>query len=354
MSKSDAKELNDILRKAEGDSCGPSAIRGKLSSIHALEIGSDDPMGDSIKLGGLVQWTTHDGKRFVPSSTTAKVLTPGVYEIQQHPNIGIYFEKIPVVTAGLLRFPETNSEKVVAEIQKFWNKEDVFKQYRLTYKRGIILWGPPGSGKSCTIQLIMEDVVARGGVVLRFTAPVLFTEGVRILREIQPTTPIVVLMEDIDSILEMYNESEVLNILDGVNQVAKAVFLATTNYPERLGARIINRPSRFDKRFKIGHPSAASRRIYFEYIIGGPEKVAEMGINLDKWVEDTDEFSIAHLKELFTAVTILGDDYDEAIEALSLMKEKTPTSDDDEFRPPFGLAQNQQKRTRKSKDYPNG
>ena len=174
----------------------------------------------------------------------------------------------------------------------------------------------------------MEDVVSRGGIVVKFTAPSLFTEGSRILREIQCDTPIVVLMEDIDSILDVYNESEVLNILDGVDAFNKVVYLATTNYPERRGPRIVNRPSRFDKRFKIGHPNAESRKMYFEHIIGGEEQIAKLGIALDKWVEDTDGFSIAHLQELFVATVILGDSYEDAIETLSTMKE-IPSSEDD-------------------------
>lgn len=188
------------------------------------------------------QWTTHDGKIFVPASNTKKALTPGIYEIDINSNIGLYFEKIPVKTEGLLRFPDTNSDKVLDEIVKFWESEEVFRRYDLTYKRGILLWGPPGSGKSCTCQLIMSDVVKRGGIVVKFDEPHLFIDGMRILRTIQPETPVVAMMEDIDAIIEAYNESEVLNILDGVNEVNKTVFLATTNYPDRLGARVVNRP----------------------------------------------------------------------------------------------------------------
>ena len=46
---------------------------------------------------------------------------------------------------------------------------------------------------------------------------------------------------DLDAALAVYEESEVLNILDGVDQVDKVLFLATTNYPERLSARILDR-----------------------------------------------------------------------------------------------------------------
>lgn len=313
---SDSQELNELLATASSG-MGQMKARRNRSCVEQPSVGEERA---EDQLGNLVQWTTGDNRRFVPASNTKSSLTPGVYEIQHSPTIGVYFEKIPVKTEGLLRFPQTNSDKVVKEIQTFWDKEDIFCQYKLTYKRGIILWGPPGSGKSCTIQLIMKDVVDREGIVVKFNSPSLFLEGMRIFREIEPKTPAVILMEDIDSTLAIYNESEVLNILDGVDQVEKIVFLATTNYPEQLGARILNRPSRFDKRFKIGHPNPESRMMYFKHLIGD-EKLKELKIDLKKWVKDTEGFSIAHLKELFVAVVILGDNYSDAIETLSSMKE---------------------------------
>lgn len=281
---------------------------------------------DEGYLKSYVHWTTGDGRIFIPAAKTVQKLTPGVYEIHQRQSIGVYFEKIPVKTEGLLRFPDTNSDKVVAEIQRFWEREQIFDQYGLTYKRGILLYGPPGSGKSCTIQLIMEDVVNRDGIVVKFTDPYLFIDGMRILRQIQSDTPVVVIMEDIDSILEIYNESEILNILDGVNEVRKVVFLATTNYPEKLGARIVNRPSRFDKRFRIGYPSEESRRMYFTHLVDGKDP-KELGVDLDCWVKDTDAMSIAHLKELFVAVVILGYPYEEAIDNIKSMREHLEDKD---------------------------
>lgn len=292
---------------------------------------------ENDKVNHCSQWSTSDHIHFFPTSKTVVSLTPGVYDIKVNQTNGLYFEKVPVVTQGLIRFPETNSSRIINEIQNFWNREKIFRDYNLAYKRGIMLHGPAGSGKSSTIQLLMHDVIDRGGVVINFNAPSTFISGVRKLREIQPESPLVVLMEDIDSIIENNSESDVLNVLDGVNQIDKVVFLATTNYPERLGDRIINRPSRFDKRFKIGHPNAESRRIYFDFIIGGKQKIEELKIDLDRWVNDTEEFSIAHLKELFVAVVILGDSYEDAIETLAAMREENLSSKDDEVRKPMGF-----------------
>lgn len=321
MSKKESQELRDLLKK--NASLSPKMRATRVRTDDCCEEVSPE---EKINFGKATQWTTSDDKKFMASGDTRKRLPPGVYEIHICP-AGKYFEKIPVRTEGLLRFPQTNSEKVLKQIDTFWKRENLFKEYKLPHKRGVLLYGPPGSGKSSLINLIMNDVVEeRKGIVVKFPNANLFADGMRELREIEPETPIVVLMEDIDAIL-MHNESQILNILDGVEVLNKIVFLATTNYPELLGPRIINRPSRFDKKFKIDHPNEESRTIYFKHLCGDktPE---ELGINLDKWVRDSEGFSIAHLKELFVAVVILGDDYEESLEDLRCMSDEVSSHDD--------------------------
>lgn len=269
----------------------------------------------------LVQWTTHDKKIFVPSTYSTPRLEPGLYEIEHNNTIGIYFRRVGLGTEGLVRFKETNSDEVIKEIETFWEREDLFEKFNLAFKRGILLWGPPGSGKTYTIKLVIEDIIKRKGIVVKFGHPRVFVEGVRMLREIEPDTPCIVLMEDLDSILETHNESEVINILDGVDMINKVVYIATTNYPGKLGARIVNRPSRFDKRIKIGKPNAESRKTYFEHLFNSNGKELRDKYNIDRWVKDTDDLSIAHLKELFVSLVILGREYEESITRLKAMKD---------------------------------
>lgn len=307
-------ELNSILEKASDNSENNSYGEVYYSdSPVPISSTNDDKKFDM----SLVQWSTSNGIIFIPTGNTVDLLTPGYYEIDSHPVIGLFFEKIPVKTDGLLEFPDANTYKVTTELKKFWESEAIFRKHKLTYKRGIILWGPPGGGKSCTLQLVCRDVISRGGIVIKFGGPGLFSQGIRKLREIQPTTPVVVLMEDIDSTIRSYSETDVINILDGVDHMDKIVFLATTNYPERLGERIMNRPSRFDKRYKVGYPSADSRKLYLEHLLKG-DTIEE--VDVDKWVVDTKDFSIAHLKELFVAVVVFGDEYNVALKTLQSMK----------------------------------
>lgn len=321
MPKFDRDWLDKLLR-------GHRLLREKLMTKRYDE---DDFDEDNEYDPQYVQWGSSDGSIFLPASKTVKELPPGCYEINYNSQMGLFFEKIPVKTEGLIKFPDTTSNKVIGEIQNFWDRQEFFERYGIAYKRGIILYGPPGSGKSCAVQLAMRDVIERKGICLNFYDPSLFIDGLRALRKIQPQTPVVAVMEDIDSLIEENSETAILNILDGVNEVHKVVFLATTNYPNKLGHRVMNRPSRFDKRFRIGFPSAVSRKAYFEHLM---DKETISGVDLDKWVKDTDKLSIAHLKELFVAVVILGDSYKESLKTLKAMKEDV---EDKDFEGKFGF-----------------
>lgn len=303
-------------------------LESVLSNSKGKRMYDEDEDEGEVVLSKLSQWTTSDGQSFVPASTTVAKLPPGAYEVCMSQASGIFFEKVSVKTTDLVQFPDSNSDKVIGEIKLFWDSKAKFKKFKMPYKRGICLYGPPGSGKSCTIQFVMSDVVSRDGIIIKFENPELFIKGYRIIREIQPDTPIVVIMEDVDAILDDWSESSVLNILDGaVDELENVLFLATTNYPEKLEARVINRPSRFDRRFKIGYPNGEARRIYFEHLFKEFD-LDTMNMNLPQWVEDTEDMSVAHLRELFVAVIILDNVYEDALQMLQGMDKEISSTQD--------------------------
>lgn len=273
------------------------------------------------------QWSTPDGERYFPAGDVVKQLPPGYYGIETSMS-GLYFKQMPLKTEALLDFPDSASHRVLEEIEKFWTLEESFREANIPYKRGLLLYGPPGGGKTCTMRLVIEKLIKdHKGLVTDFCGVHLFKEGYGILRDIHPKMPLVILMEDVDAILGRYNESEVLNLLDGMYGVDRILWLATTNYPERLGSRIMNRPSRFDKKIFIGMPSAEAREMFVRSKIPNDDDAI-----VERWVKDTKGLSIAHINELFVVNRILGEEYEEAVTTLRKMHKSPDSSSFDPYR----------------------
>jgi SpoVK/Ycf46/Vps4 family AAA+-type ATPase len=251
-------------------------------------------------------------------------LRPGYYDLSSSQG-QLYFVPVRAREDPLLEFPDSAAEMVLHGIIDFWNKEAVYRKFGLPYKRGVLLWGPPGAGKTSCMQLVAREVVARGGIVLTFS-PSYFLDAYRAFRDIQPETHLLVLMEDFESMIRE-RESRILNILDGVELLDRVTFLASSNFPERLEARIINRPSRFDICVKIGHPDSRARQLYLETLVHQDDAV---DIDVARYVRDTETMSLAHIKELFIATVVLGVDYSYTLRRLKTMGDKSASSVDDE------------------------
>jgi hypothetical protein len=172
------------------------------------------------------------------------------------------------------------------------------------------------SGKTGTVMLLAQELVALGGIVVFVTNPQATGNGLGALRTVEPERPIILVLEDIDELIKDSSEHAVLALLDGEYQISNVCSIATTNYPEKLGPRIINRPSRFDERIFIDTPNEEARRRYLSHITRH-DPVDELVMKL--WIRDSKGFSIAHLREMVIAVRCLGQGYDEVIERLKSM-----------------------------------
>lgn len=278
--------------------------------------------------GGLNQYASLGGQGFIPTTNTIKTLPPDCYTLSMTQEGSPVFIPQKLVTDELLRLPDSRSDEVVSEVERFWTLKDKFKRFGFSHKRGFLLFGPPGSGKTSTVAIITTDMIKRGGMVILGENPMLLAKALGQLRTIEPERPVVVIMEDIDTIIRNYGESHVLSVLDGESQIENVVWIATTNYPENLDGRITNRPSRFDRIVKIGMPNAAAREMYIKSRL---DTVINDGVNL---VEATDGLSIAHIKELIIGVYCQGNPIKDVLTRLQKMK-VLPKSD--EQKGPLGL-----------------
>jgi AAA+ superfamily predicted ATPase len=100
--------------------------------------------------------------------------------------------------------------------------------------------------------------------------------------------------------LTSQNRSFFLNELDGFASNIGVVTLATTNHPERLDPAILDRPSRFDRKYPFDLPAPAERSAYivmWNESLKPVLRLSEEGVA--KISEVTEGFSFAYLKELF-------------------------------------------------------
>jgi hypothetical protein len=271
------------------------------------------------------QWAIHNGGKFSPTLATTPQLTPGYYEIGYDNSIGNYLEKKDVNTDELYQLPSAELMDILEDIEKFWQRKDKYKEYNFIHKRGILLYGEPGCGKSATIQLCTKYLTDNmGGIVINVTngdQVEWYSKIINKLRQIEPDRPLVVIFEDIDAIASEGNwtTSMILNLLDGIKQIDNVVYIATTNHPDKLEDRITNRPSRFDRRYEIELPNDEVRKAYIE------NKLSEddlKKINMGEWVKESEGFSLAHMRELVISVVTMDNSFEDTISRLKGLKVK--------------------------------
>lgn len=320
------KELRNM--SIAGNSKRPVEVESNLKD--SLEWNDEEDLG--IKAGNAKMWAVY-GHTFTPCEKAISELFPGQYTIGISDNRGIFFERRNIILDELMILPDTASMGVLAHIQEFWGKEHLYRKLGLLWKRGILLWGPPGSGKTSTVQLLSKMIIDKGGLAVYISNPELAARGLDLLRRIEPKRPIVAILEDLDAIIahNPHTEADILSLIDGELQIDNIVFIATTNYPEDLDRRITNRPSRFDIVKKIEMPNEEARS---KFLTIKNARLAETGneTELKEWVGLSKGFSLAHLKEMIIGVECYGQNYKEVAKTLRHMIDVPLRSDDAETR----------------------
>lgn len=238
-----------------------------------------------------------------------KRVDAGIYKI----NNDMALVKQSMVSDNLYKLSDSEIDPILEEVTKFWDKVDNFKKGNLIHKRGILLEGPPGTGKSSLITLIINDLIEKyNGVVLLINNVNDFTKAYDFLkstfRRIEPNRFVITIIEDIDKIASTAILSELLDFLDGKNSIEHHLVIATSNDTSDMPDALL-RVSRLDRRFYIGYPSELARREYF--INKGVEEEL-----LNDYIKYSEELTISELKELYIGTYILGNSFEEVVDQI--------------------------------------
>lgn len=258
-------------------------------------------------------WSTNStAMNWQPGGYSYEKLPSGVYNLETPWDSPAYLRRVQFSTDSLLALPDDPSTEVLKHIVEFWDKREAFAELGVTYKRGIMLYGPPGSGKSVTIYRLANMLERYDAVMLPCKSASQASVAINIVKQLEPNRKIVVILEDIDGMIYRYGDEDLTYLLDGGTDVSNVLFIATTNYPERIPSRVLNRPSRFDVRIEIGMPSEAARRAYINHIVGN-----NLLVDIDELVSKTVNLSIAQIKEVIILTQIFENSVEEAIDKVS-------------------------------------
>jgi hypothetical protein len=198
-------------------------------------------------------------------------------------------------------------------------------------KRGLLLHGPPGNGKTLLVRYIAAAARRHTVVILTGAGLSMVEAASSLARMLQPA---IVVLEDVDLIAEMREHYmygnpflfQVLNEMDGVLEDADVVFLLTTNRADLLEPALAARPGRVDLAVAIDPPGPEQRRRLVDVYAGGASLRLD---DRDRIVTRTEGVAAAFLKELMRKSALFAAIRDESGARLEIVDDDVSSALDE-------------------------
>jgi SpoVK/Ycf46/Vps4 family AAA+-type ATPase len=190
-----------------------------------------------------------------------------------------------------------------AQIQKlalaFLGSEDLFTKAKLSWRRGLFVYGPAGCGKTAAsraiaLQLGWQHITIPSHEIL--DSHLLM----RALAQVSTRTPAVVVLENINEVFRHVDPAVFFDIFDQVSERTTGIFwVATTRKPEDVPKEQLVRPGRFEEVLRNTPPTFEVKKLYYETYIEpfltdiGPAKAEHLAL-----LESNEHLTFAHLHEM--------------------------------------------------------
>ena len=181
---------------------------------------------------------------------------------------------------------------LIADVEWFLKGRQWYEDREIPWRRGYLFYGPPGTGKS-SVVMGLASYFALSVRSIQFHPQLTDNGLLTLLRQI-PDQNSIILFEDVDSSgmgnrkgqngkspsqVALKNTkvtlSGLLNALDGLFAPRGAIFVMTTNYPDRLDPAL-TRPGRIDYQLKFDLASQEQARRMFLHLCGVSKLVTDL------------------------------------------------------------------------------
>lgn len=263
---------------------------------------------------------------YVNEETKARTpyqVTPGIYSVVKTMQ-GFKLEPTSFTNDKILE-EFVNTQEIEVAVDTFFSNLHIYKEEGIEVpKRGCLLFGPAGSGKSTSISKSIRKYSSMPGtfVLVWHTSKFEADDIKDFIKsfEYNNVEKMILVAEDLGGMendqTRMRSDSSLLALLDNQEKTftIPTMIIATTNYAENFAENLTNRPGRFDDKIKVGYLDAQARQALLKFFTKDQATEEQLKLIASK---DCEKFLPAHIREAHLRSRLRSEPLEKIIKRIS-------------------------------------